>query len=558
MSTRYYEFGPFQIDRLNHALRRDGKNIPLKPKVFDTLLLLVENHGRVVDKDEMLQRLWPDTVVEESNLSQNVYLLRRVLEEETDGQRYIETVPKRGYRFVATVTEVETEQRRMSMIQTRTPRLWKPGIAALIGLLLIGLGSAFIWSTKRPNSPEPTAPINSIAVLPFKSFGSDASDENLGFWMADTLITKLSNVKRLVVRPISSVRKFTSTNEDAVAAGRELKVDAVLDASIQRTGDRIRVTMRLVNVKDGAPLWTRIVDEQVSDPFAVQDRVAEQVTEALALRLTSEEKNLVAKHPTQNSEAYRLCMLGRYYWGRPDVENWKKAIDYFNAAIEKDSNYALAYAGLADSYLSLVADSVLPKPEAIPKAKRAAMTALQLDSSLPEAHVALARIKMTYDWEWTAAENELKRALELNPNSGDAHREYAGYLTNVGQNEQAIAEAKLARQLDPLTQLTNFQFVWSHIGARRYDEAISECQPMLAMFPRAHFWLGMAYLGNRMNEQAIKEFDETLRSAKDHPLAKAALGYAYGATGQREQANKILVEFKLVTVTSACMMTAPV
>ena len=257
MSTRYYEFGPFQIDRLNHALRRDGKNIPLKPKVFDTLLLLVENHGRVVDKDEMLQRLWPDTVVEESNLSQNVYLLRRVLEEETDGQRYIETVPKRGYRFVATVTEVETEQRRMSMVQTRTPRLWKPGIAALIGLLLIGLGSAFIWSTKRPNSPEPTAPINSIAVLPFKSFGSDASDENLGFWMADTLITKLSNVKRLVVRPISSVRKFTSTNEDAVAAGRELKVDAVLDASMQRTGDRIRVTMRLVNVKDGAPLWTR-------------------------------------------------------------------------------------------------------------------------------------------------------------------------------------------------------------------------------------------------------------------------------------------------------------
>jgi DNA-binding winged helix-turn-helix (wHTH) protein/TolB-like protein/Tfp pilus assembly protein PilF len=544
MSTRYYEFGPFQIDRLNHALRRDGKNIPLKPKVFDTLLLLVENHGRVVDKDEMLQRLWPDTVVEESNLSQNVYLLRRVLEEETDGQRYIETVPKRGYRFVATVTEVETEARRISMVQTRTPRLWKPGIAALIGLLLIGLGSAFIWSTKRPNSPEPTAPINSIAVLPFKSFGSDASDENLGFWMADTLITKLSNVKRLVVRPISSVRKFTSTNEDAVAAGRELKVDAVLDASIQRTGDRIRVTMRLVNVKDGAPLWTRIVDEQVSDPFAVQDRVAEQVTEALALRLTSEEKNLVAKYPTQNSEAYRLCMLGRYYWGRPDVENWKKAIDYFNAAIEKDSNYALAYAGLADSYLSLVADSVLPKPEAIPKAKRAAMTALQLDSSLPEAHVALARIKMTYDWEWTAAENELKRALELNPNSGDAHREYAGYLTNVGQNEQAIAEAKLARQLDPLTQLTNFQFVWSLIGARRYDEAISECQPMLAMFPRAHFWLGMAYLGNRMNEQAIKEFEETLRSAKDHPLAKAALGYAYGATGQREQANKILAEFK--------------
>ena len=562
---------------------RDGETLPLKPKVFDTLLLLVENRGRVLDKDELLSRLWPDTVVEESNLSQNVYLLRKALGD--DGEAYIATMPKRGYRFVASVNEVEdaradslpkepspppsvsvetdqhgfvrrhvveaeqaVQERALTASRWQRPASsWRLGARIAAGVLLVlGLASAFyLWTAKKSNPVESGAPTKSIAVLPFKSLGTDPSDDYLGLGMADTLITRLSSMNRIVVRETTAVRKFTSPNQDPVAAGRELKVDAVLEASIQRAGDRVRVTLRLVRVRDGSSLWTQIVDEQVNDPFAVQDRVAEQVAQALIPRMTGEEKNLLTRHHTENAEAYRFYMLGRYHGNRSSVEDWKKAVEYFNAATVKDPNYALAYTGLANMYLSLIADSLMPKAEAIPKAKQAAMTALQLDESLAEAHVSAGRIKTYYDWDWTGAEREFKRALELNPNSGDAHREYAAYLTNIGRSDQAIAEAKQARDLDPLTLVTNFQVAWALISARRYDEAIEQSQQALATFPTAHFWIGLAYLGKANYAEAAGEFENKLSLSKDYdPLTRAHLGYAYAMSGRREEATKILSELK--------------
>ncbi|HKY28455.1 MAG TPA: winged helix-turn-helix domain-containing protein [Pyrinomonadaceae bacterium] len=558
MSIRYYEFGPFQIDKLNHALLRDGDTIPLKPKVFDTLLLLVENRERILDKDEMLRRLWPDTVVEESNLSQNVYLLRKALCEETEGAKYIETMPKRGYRFVGGVKEVEADallspelvvEEKLDRSLTESGRhpqwLRRPVLVVAVGFILVfGTGfGLYTWMTSRSKSTPRTTQIRSIAVLPFKPLEPSSQDESLGFGMADTLITRLSNLKPLIVRSTSSVRKFTSPNEDAVAAGRELNVDAVLDASIHRAGNQIRITWRLVDVSDGTALAAGIVDKPLDDPLALQDAVAAAVAQELKPQLTGEEKRLLAKRYTENSEAYRLCMLGRYHL-TPRIEDWKKALDYFNAAVEKDPDYALAYAGLANAYISLVADSLLPKAEAIPKAKQAAMRALQLDDTLSEAHVASARIMTYYDWDWAGAEREFKRALELNTNSGEAHREYAAYLTNVGRSEQAIAEVKKARELDPLDLLTNFQVAWTLIGARRYDEAISESQKLTETLPNAHFWIGMALLGKGMNEQAIKEFEHVLSYSKTNPMFKASLAYAYAATGKREKAKNILAEFE--------------
>jgi DNA-binding winged helix-turn-helix (wHTH) protein/TolB-like protein/tetratricopeptide (TPR) repeat protein len=584
MGKHFYEFGPFRIDTANHVLLRDGETVPLKPKAFDTLLVLVENRGRVLDKDELMTRLWPDTVVEESNLTQNVYLLRKVLGEEPRGDVYIETMPKRGHRFVARVNEVEDARTDLIPADVSQPRLlvdekhesnkapknvvetapaiqerpltasrWykqasssKRGVLALTGFLLaLGIASVFyVWITSKSKSLEAHGPIKSIAVLPFKPLGSDSHDEELGFGMADTLITRLSSLRQVVVRPTSSVRKFTAPEQDAVAAGRELKVDAVLEATIQRADDRVRVTLRLVSVKDGSLLWTRIVTEQVNDPFAVQDRVAEEVADTLVTRMSGNEKNLLAKRYTENTEAYRLYMLGRYHWNGVTVEDWKKAIDYFNAAIEKDPNYALAYTGLANSYLSLIADSLLPKTEAIPKAKEAAMTALRLDDTLSEAHVASGRIKMYYDWDWAGAEHEFKRAIELSPNSGDAHREYAAYLTNVGRSDHAIAEAKQGRDLDPLMRVTNFQVAWALISAYRYDEAIEQSQQVVGPFPEAHFWIGMAYIGKGMNEQATDEFEKALRLSKEHTRARVALGYALGAAGRRDKAENVLAEFK--------------
>lgn len=558
---------------------RDGETLPLKPKVFDTLLLLVENRGRVLDKDELLSRLWPDTVVEESNLSQNVYLLRKVLGEEPRGEAYIATMPKRGYRFVASVHEIgdaatdlipEEHSRSRPISEKHDETSIPPNaresnqsaeaawgrwqrhassrwLGLLVGFLLI-LGmvvTAYLWNGKKSNSVESRAPIKSIAVLPFKSLGSDSGDDYLGLGMADTLITKLSSMNQVEVRQTSAVRKFTSVNQDALAAGRELKVDAVLDANIQRVGDRVRVTLRLISTSDGSSLWTRIVDEQINDPFALQDRVAEQVAQAIVPRVTGEEKNRLAKHYTENAEAYRLYMLGRYHGNRSSVEDWKKAIEYFNAATDKDPSYALAYTGLANAYLSLIADSLIPKAEAIPEAKQAAMTALRLDDTLAEAHVSSGRIKTYYDWDWTGAEREFTRAIELNPNSGDAHREYAAYLTNIGRSEQAIAEAKRARDLDPLTLVTNFQVAWALISAHRYDEAIEQSQKALATFPTAHFWIGLAYLGKGMYEQAVGEFEKKLSLSQDYdPLTRAHLGYAYGMLRKKNEAQNILKELK--------------
>lgn len=582
MSAHFYEFGPFRIDRVNHLLLRDGERVPLKPKVFDTLLLLIENRGRVLDKDEMLSRLWPDTLVEESNLSQNVYLLRKVLGEESHGQNFIETMPKRGYRFVASVQEVEDAGTESLLKEPLQPRFvikekdfsakydavaehamqekalsarpqekqalsWKRGALSAGGVLaVLAIAFAFyVWITSKSKSVESRAAIRSIAVLPFKSLGADPNDDYLGLGMADTLITKLSSVNQIEVRETTAVRKFTSANQDSLAAGRELKVDAVLDGTIQRAGDRIRLSLRLIRVADGSSLWTRIVEDQINDPFAVQDRLAGQIAQALVPRMTGVEKSLLARHYTENAEAYRLYMLGRYHGNRSSVDDWKKAIDYFNAATDKDPNYALAYAGLANLYSSLIADSLIPKAEAVPKAKEAATKALQLDDSLAEAHVSAGRIKSYYDWDWTGAEREFKKAIELNPKSGDARREYAAYLTSIGRSEEAIVEAKHARDLDPVTLVTNFQVAWALISARRYDEAIEQSQQALATFPNAHFWIGMACLGKGSYEQAIAEFEKKLGLSKDFdPLTRSHLGYAYAMLGEKDKAEKILAELK--------------
>lgn len=571
MSKPLYEFGPFRVDTVNHVLLRDGETVPLKPKVFDTLLVLVENRGRVLDKDELMSRLWPDTIVEEANLTQNIYLLRKVLGEEPQGETYIETMPKRGYRFVANVCEIEAElpetileehTRDQVIVESRQQQEVMSskgrGVSSFflfrttsrqrivaIGIAAIALAAAiaYLWI---PKEQKPTADptIKSIAVLPFKPLDSDSSDEGLGFGMADTLITRLSNIRHFIVRPTSAVRKYTALDQDPVAAGRELKVDAVLEASIQRAGDRVRVTLRLVRVSDGVSLWAGKFDEPVNDLLAVQDRVAEQVAQALIPQMTGEEHRLLAKRYTESTEAYRLYILGRYHRSKLDVEGWKKAIEYFNRAIELDPNYALAFAGLADCYSSSVADAQLPKAEAIPKAKQAATTALQLDDTLSEAHVSAGRIKAYYDWDWPGAEREFKRAIELDPNSANARGEYGGYLATVGRGDEAVAEAKRARELDPLSQQTNFYFVWALISARRYAEAIEESQQVVETFSAASYWAGIARIGQGKYEEAIAEFEKRLSIARDDTLTRAHLGYAYAASGRRGQAEKVLAELK--------------
>lgn len=565
MSIRFYEFGPFRIDKLNHVLLRDGAKVSLKPKVFDTLVVLVESRDRVLDKNELMSQLWPDTIVEEANLSQNIYLLRKVFGE---GDDYIATHPKRGYRFVASVTEIPdpnadpiaqvidenasypltfTQEQPLTTAtvferQTRNRKLAAVALLlCFLGLSIVFAGSYFL---KRNGSTAiaHTTRVESLAILPFKSLGSDAIDEVQGFGMADTLITRLSNTRQFVVRPTSAVRKFKSSEHDPVAAGRELQVEAVLDASVQRVGNKLRVTMQLVRVSDGSTVWAGKFDQEGNDYLTVQDRLAEQVAQALIPQMTGEEQKLISKRYTENAEAYQLYMMGRYHWSRTNRADWNKAVEYFNKAIEKDTTYALAYTGLADCYLSIVADSSISKTETIPKAKQAAMTALQLDDNLSEAHVSLGRIKTLYDWDWSNGEIEFKRAIELNPNSAAAHREYAAYLTYVLRTDEAIAEAKRARELDPLSQLANFHVAWALISADRFDEVIEQSQQVVVTFPHAYLWIAWGYIGKEQYDEAIANLEQRVSLLGDDPITSANLGYAYAMAGKHSQAKRVLTD----------------
>jgi TolB-like protein/DNA-binding winged helix-turn-helix (wHTH) protein/Tfp pilus assembly protein PilF len=553
-----YEFGDFRVDAARHLLvSRAGDAIPLTPKAFETLLYLVEHHGLVLDKDVLMQAIWPHTVVEENNLNQSISALRRVLGESRGENRYIATVPGRGYQFVADVRkaiagdsiaeseDVEAISGSGQDIDSRKRSLVFVMVAA-IGIVGLCLGLYYFRPTQNTTlSTSPTGPTpihsksqgRSIAVLPFKPLVAGLRDESLEMGMADTLIVRLSNLREVPVRPISSVRKFGGLEQDPIAAGSELGVESVLDGQIQRSGDRVRVTVRLISVSDGKQLWADQFDEKFTDIFTLQDLISEKITSALALKLTDEEHSRLTKRYTENVEAYQLYVNGRFYWENRTGEGLKRAIEYFAEAIEKDPNYALAYAGLADSY-ALLGVFHLPPKEAFPKAREATLNALRIDDHLAEAHAALGHIKVQYEYDWAGAEKEYKRAIELNPNYPNAHHFYALYLAAMGRSDEGIAEIKRAQELEPFSL-----FIHANVGgilyqARRYDEAISQLKSVLEMnpgFDHARSVLGYAYLQKGMYEQAIAEFEKRTTPATG---GYGDLGQAYGSSGKRREALK--------------------
>ena len=382
------KFDQFTIDPERRRLLRAGEPVPLTPKTFDTLLTLVRERGRVVEKSELMQLLWPDTAVEENNLSQQISAARKALGERSDEGRYIRTVPGRGYRFVAEVVVTPSVGEGPGGTGGATPV--RPGPSVTLGvtalIVLLAAVAAFVLFRHKPVTPT-----RSIAVLPFKSLGGK-DDAYLGLGMTDVLITRLSNVHGIVVRPTTAVRRFEKPDQDPVAAGRELRVESVLDGTIQHIGDQVRITVRLWNVGDGRTIWADQLDETFTGLFAVEDAIAERLASALALRLSPQERRQLTRRYTENPEAHRLYLRGVYYSRLRTAEAFPKAVEAFHHAIAVDPTYALAYAGLADAYYR--ESSVhLPLAEAVAKSRAAATTALQLDDSLAEAHASLAVIK---------------------------------------------------------------------------------------------------------------------------------------------------------------------
>jgi DNA-binding winged helix-turn-helix (wHTH) protein/TolB-like protein/Flp pilus assembly protein TadD len=563
-TIRLYEFGPFRMNSVERLLLRDGQIVPLTSKQFDLLLVLVERSGHVVEKERLMEEVWPDTAVEEGNLTVNISMLRKALEEGLNGPRYIQTLPRRGYRFVGQVMEVadedtglivqeqtqsrvvieqeeetEPDAREKTLAQSRCVNpgaRWKLSLAA--GALLIVTAAIVLFLVM--NGPKPTASdgsVKRIAVLPFKSLVADSRDEALELGMADTLINKLSGIRQLIVRPISDVLKYKALDQNPVAAGGELGVDYVLEGHIQMAGEKTKVTWQVLNVKDGSAVWADKCYEQCSSVFELQDAIAEQIAGALALKLNDEEKRQVAKHYTNNPEAYQLYSLG------VSERDSKKKAEYFERAIEIDPNYALAYRELCNVYYRFLYRGIWSPKEAQQKYEWAALMAVELDNTLSEAHALLAFVK-EYNWDWAGAEKGFKRALELNPNSYDAHEDYGWFLVNAGRLDEALAVAELAEKLaEKLNVKPRPLVAYVYLHKREYDKAIELYH---ANPPGQRFLLAQAYLAKGMYDEAIAQMQKVLAdenppvSWNRHPM----LAYTYAMAGKRGEALRILGEQK--------------
>lgn len=423
------------------------------------------------------------------------------------------------------------------------------GGVLFLGALALTAGFWFIAHRAGQKSTLTPGPASErrIAVLPFKPLIAENRDQVLELGMADTLITKLSNTRRIIVSSLNAVRKYGGLEQDSSAAGRELQVNSVLEGNVQKVGDRIRVTARLINVADGASLWAGTFDENFTDVFAVQDAISQKVADALALRLSGDEKNQLTKRYTDNVEAYQLYLTGRYHWSRATPTEIRKGIGFLQQAIELDPGYALAYAGLAAASRALAMNADVPAKDCLPQAKAAAMKAIELDDSVAEAHSALSFGLIWYDWDWEAAERQAKRALALDPNSAMSHFAYAHVLSDQGHHQEAIAEIARARELDPVFFLIRALegMILHHAG--RNDEALTRLQKALELDPNfwvTHLFLGKVYTQQRKYAEAIAEFTKARELSHGNSEAIGSIGYVEALAGNEAKAKAVLDELK--------------
>ncbi len=582
--SRLYEFDRFCLDASEGILRCDQQETPLTPKVFETLLLLVENSGRVIGKDELLKTIWPDNFVEESSLTQNISLLRKALGDGIDGRRFIETVPKRGYRFIAPVRVVnkragegaggnsaateaaikeenETHPHRQEEVAPRadlqptssafpTNLISGRKVAVVVMALLLAVaGGVYLRAAKHQDdvSAESGNRVRSLAALPFKPLGSESSDDFLGLGMADALILKLGSFDGLTVMTTGSIAQYTGLRHDAREVGKRLGVDAVLDGAIQRVGARVRVTATLLDLRDGKILWSGKFDEQFTDIFALQDSISEKVSSALKLQLAAGGGAQSTRRFTESTEAYQLYLMGLYFCNKDTPEGLSKAVEYFRQATEKDPNYALAFAMLADAY-AVIADNgydFISRDERREKARAAAAKAIELDGSLPEAIAAVGLVKEKFEADLEGAEQMYRRAIDLNPGFGVVYLVYANLLLREDRLEESIEHMQRAREFDPLSPVINSNMSLLHRIANRPDEALKYSRIALEIDPN-YLWAranqGEAYEAKGMYPEAAAEYRKIAEMEKYSLFGKHKLIYLYVVMGRRDEARKLFAE----------------
>jgi DNA-binding winged helix-turn-helix (wHTH) protein/TolB-like protein/Flp pilus assembly protein TadD len=488
-----YEFDGFRLDVAERRLTLNDLESTITPKAFDLLVLLVRESGHLLTKDRIIDELWPGSFVEEANLNVNISALRRVLGDTAAEQRFIETVPRQGYRFVGEVrrvtqpeavepsaveltpstsvgdeilAKVRRSNRRRSMFVVAA------GAGVMLSLLAVWFGYRSLGSVDaRPRS---------IAVLPFRSLAQTTSDEALEMGMTDALITKLGKIQQLSVRPTSAVRKFASQYADALDAGRELRVEAVLDGKVQRDGNKVRVSVQLLRVADGMTLWSESFDDFFTNIFAVQDSISERMAASLAVKLSPHEQESIEKRYTESTEAYQLYLQAQHHHLQITAEGSRNAVKYYEQAVKVDPKYAMAWAASVGAYAH-IANLSENREANLQKARIAAYTSLSLDPELPEAHEAVATVLDFFDWNWDEAEREYKKAIELGPNRDGPHYAYSIFLSRFKRHDEAVREIRTAAQVLPDAVFVQNQIVQTLYRARRFEECIAEANRSLEM-----------------------------------------------------------------------------
>jgi TolB-like protein/DNA-binding winged helix-turn-helix (wHTH) protein/Tfp pilus assembly protein PilF len=569
-SSSVVRFGTYEVSLESGEVRKAGLRIRVQQQPMKLLEILLERPGEIVTREQLQSRVWPNENFGDFDQALNIAIgkLRNAFGDSAENPRFIETLPKRGYRFIADVSVVAPDAplrkpgsatedlsrthpgaapQVAGLAVAPKRRLWttRGAIAALalvLGLLLLSL-----WLL-RPPGRAPTG-IRSLAVLPLENLSGDASQNYFADGMTDELITDLAQISALRVISRTSVMVYKGARKPLPQIARELNVDAVVEGTVLRSGDQVRITAQLIEASTDKHLWSHSYQGELRDSLALQNRVASAVADQIRINLTPQEQAALKNVKVVDPQAYESYLKGRYFWNKRTAESLKVALAYFKQAIEEDPKYAQAYSGLADTY-ALLGDwqyAVMPPKEAFPQAKAAAIKALELDSALGEAHNSLAFVFDAFDWDFDSAGKEFQRAIELNPGYATAHHWYAWHLSLLGRYDEAIGEMKKAENLDPLSLIINADLAELLVIAHSYDESIQQSRKTIEMEPNfalAHNQLAQAYLQQHKPEEAIAELQKAVQFSAGSPTCIANLARAYAASGKKSEAVKLLGDLK--------------
>jgi len=546
-----YAFGPYQLEAEERVLLRDGQPVTLPPKDLETLLALVEKAGHIVEKEELLEKVWPGVFIEEGNLSRHIFNLRQVLGDSPDVRKYIETVPRRGYRFVASVRkdgETTASDPATSPASGRSQTARPVGLRRTLRLVPLGvltalavtamLGSRRFWSQK----PAPQRAM--LAVLPFANLSGDAREDYFADGLTEEMIAQLGQLQpaKLGVIARTSIVRYKGTKETVAQIGQELGVGYLLEGSVRRGGDRVRITAQLIHTGEQTHLWAETYERPLTDFLTIQREIAEKITHSLSIQLLPVETGSAATAPV-NLESYDKYLLGLHELGQGTRESVNKAIQYLQEGIAKDAKDARLHSALAEAYAASTTYYRSPA-EVMPRAKEAALRAVELDPNLASGHVRLGYVRLFFDWDWPAAEREYRRALDINPSLPEAQLGYANYLGTLGRFEEALSHVQQAYLYDPLALESRNEALWIYYFSGRMPETIEQCRKTIELAPAAptaYAVLSMAYAQLGQHAETLRAAEDTARISNS-PSATATAGWALAHIGERDKAKQLLAK----------------